>query len=54
VQMQQVPPDVCVSDDEDEDNPDVRESQKFRDDHVEPDNEYYRDDQDNDDEELEV
>jgi len=56
VQMQEIPPGAEISDDEDENDPNMRYSQRYRDNHVEAENEYYRDDRDNDhdDEDLDV
>jgi len=52
VQMQEIPPDMSISDEEDDldqdNNPDVRETQRFKDGYVTNPNEYYKDDRDND------
>jgi len=48
VQMHQVPPDMYLLEDMEEDNPDVRFSQKEQDKYVQPDNEFYADDKDQD------
>jgi len=54
VQMQEIPPDLWAANDDDEANPDVRESTKSKDQHVEVDNEFYDDDNDQDGGELDL
>jgi len=55
VSMQEIPPGIApdISDD-DEPDPEVRISQQERDNMVEPDNEFYEDEYDNDHDELEI
>jgi len=48
VQMHQIPPDMYLVEDMEEDNPEVRFSQKEQDKYVQPDNEFYADDKDQD------
>lgn len=54
VQMHDVPGDLLKQDNEEEDNPDVRVSQADEDKRIEPANEFYDGDKDNDKENMDT